>query len=91
MMSVDKSLDEYEILINEYGVKEIFDDSGVCHVAFPCASLVRTFPAPGFVLPPLMRNPPLTERANPLALLIAETPTSDAELVMPVTPVPFGA
>lgn len=29
MMSVEKSLDEYEILINEYGVKEIFDDSGV--------------------------------------------------------------
>jgi anaerobic magnesium-protoporphyrin IX monomethyl ester cyclase len=29
MMSVDRSLDEYEILINKYGVKEIFDDSGV--------------------------------------------------------------
>ena len=29
MMSVEKSLDEYERLINEYGVKEIFDDSGV--------------------------------------------------------------
>jgi anaerobic magnesium-protoporphyrin IX monomethyl ester cyclase len=29
MMSVQRSLDEYEKLINEYGVKEIFDDSGV--------------------------------------------------------------
>ena len=29
MMSVEKSLDEYERLINEHGVKEIFDDSGV--------------------------------------------------------------
>jgi radical SAM superfamily enzyme YgiQ (UPF0313 family) len=29
MMSVQKSLDEYERLITEYGVKEIFDDSGV--------------------------------------------------------------
>jgi anaerobic magnesium-protoporphyrin IX monomethyl ester cyclase len=29
MMSVSRSLDEYESLINEYGVKEIFDDSGV--------------------------------------------------------------
>jgi len=29
MMRVDQSLDEYEILINKYGVKEIFDDSGV--------------------------------------------------------------
>lgn len=29
MMSVEKSLDEYENLINNYGVKEIFDDSGV--------------------------------------------------------------
>ena len=29
MMSVERSLDEYERLINEYGVKEIFDDSGV--------------------------------------------------------------
>lgn len=28
-MSIEKSLDEYERLINEYGVKEIFDDSGV--------------------------------------------------------------
>ena len=28
-MPVQKSLDEYEILINKYGVKEIFDDSGV--------------------------------------------------------------
>lgn len=28
-ISVQKSLDEYEILINKYGVKEIFDDSGV--------------------------------------------------------------
>jgi radical SAM superfamily enzyme YgiQ (UPF0313 family) len=28
-MSVNKSLDEYENLINNYGVKEIFDDSGV--------------------------------------------------------------
>lgn len=28
-MSVERSLDEYENLINEYGVKEIFDDSGV--------------------------------------------------------------
>lgn len=28
-MSVERSLDEYERLINEYGVKEIFDDSGV--------------------------------------------------------------
>ncbi len=28
-MDVEKSLDEYERLINEYGVKEIFDDSGV--------------------------------------------------------------
>ena len=27
--SIEKSLDEYEKLINEYGVKEIFDDSGV--------------------------------------------------------------
>jgi len=29
MMSVEKSLDEYENLINNYGVREIFDDSGV--------------------------------------------------------------
>lgn len=29
MMDVERSLDEYERLINEYGVKEIFDDSGV--------------------------------------------------------------
>jgi radical SAM superfamily enzyme YgiQ (UPF0313 family) len=29
MMSVERSLDEYEMLINKYGVKEIFDDSGV--------------------------------------------------------------
>ena len=29
MMSVERSLDEYENLINKYGVKEIFDDSGV--------------------------------------------------------------
>ncbi len=29
MMSVNKSLDEYENLINTYGVREIFDDSGV--------------------------------------------------------------
>jgi len=28
-MDVDKSLDEYEMLINKYHVKEIFDDSGV--------------------------------------------------------------
>lgn len=28
-MSVEKSLDEYETLINKYHVKEIFDDSGV--------------------------------------------------------------
>lgn len=28
-ISVKKSLDEYEMLINKYGVKEIFDDSGV--------------------------------------------------------------
>ncbi len=28
-MKVSKSLDEYETLIKEYGVKEIFDDSGV--------------------------------------------------------------
>jgi len=29
LMSVERSLDEYETLINNYGVKEIFDDSGV--------------------------------------------------------------
>ena len=29
MLPVQKSLDEYERLINDYGVKEIFDDSGV--------------------------------------------------------------
>ncbi len=29
MMSVERSLDEYEKLINDHGVKEIFDDSGV--------------------------------------------------------------
>jgi radical SAM superfamily enzyme YgiQ (UPF0313 family) len=29
MMSVQKSLDEYEDLINNHGVREIFDDSGV--------------------------------------------------------------
>lgn len=29
MMSVKRSLDEYETLITKYGVKEIFDDSGV--------------------------------------------------------------
>ena len=29
MLSVEKSLKEYERLINDYGVKEIFDDSGV--------------------------------------------------------------
>ena len=29
VMSVKRSLDEYETLINKYGVKEIFDDSGV--------------------------------------------------------------
>ena len=29
MMSVQKSLDEYENLVNNYGVREIFDDSGV--------------------------------------------------------------
>ena len=29
MMSVERSLDEYENLINRHGVKEIFDDSGV--------------------------------------------------------------
>ena len=29
VMSVQRSLDEYETLINDYGVKEIFDDSGV--------------------------------------------------------------
>ena len=28
-MDIDRSLDEYENLINNYGVKEIFDDSGV--------------------------------------------------------------
>ncbi len=29
MMDIERSLDEYENLINKYGVKEIFDDSGV--------------------------------------------------------------
>lgn len=29
LMSVERSLDEYDRLINEYGVREIFDDSGV--------------------------------------------------------------
>lgn len=29
MMSVQRSLDEYQTLIDKYGVKEIFDDSGV--------------------------------------------------------------
>lgn len=29
MMDVERSLDEYENLINSYGVREIFDDSGV--------------------------------------------------------------
>ena len=29
MMTVQRSLDEYETLINKYGVREIFDDSGV--------------------------------------------------------------
>jgi anaerobic magnesium-protoporphyrin IX monomethyl ester cyclase len=29
MLDIEKSLDEYEDLINNYGVKEIFDDSGV--------------------------------------------------------------
>jgi radical SAM superfamily enzyme YgiQ (UPF0313 family) len=29
MMSVERSLDEYQRLIEDYGVKEIFDDSGV--------------------------------------------------------------
>jgi radical SAM superfamily enzyme YgiQ (UPF0313 family) len=29
MMSVERSLDEYERLITDYGVREIFDDSGV--------------------------------------------------------------
>ncbi len=29
MMTVERSLDEYERLINDYGVREIFDDSGV--------------------------------------------------------------
>ncbi|MHB9118258.1 MAG: B12-binding domain-containing radical SAM protein [Burkholderiales bacterium] len=29
MMTVQRSLDEYETLINKYGTKEIFDDSGV--------------------------------------------------------------
>lgn len=29
VMTVKRSLDEYETLINKYGVKEIFDDSGV--------------------------------------------------------------
>ena len=29
MMSVERSLDEYQTLIEKYGVKEIFDDSGV--------------------------------------------------------------
>ena len=29
MMSIQRSLDEYERLIKEYGVREIFDDSGV--------------------------------------------------------------
>lgn len=29
MMDIERSLDEYENLINNYGVKEIFDDSGV--------------------------------------------------------------
>jgi radical SAM superfamily enzyme YgiQ (UPF0313 family) len=29
LMSVQRSLDEYEMLINKHGVKEIFDDSGV--------------------------------------------------------------
>ena len=29
MMSVERSLDEYETLINKFGVREIFDDSGV--------------------------------------------------------------
>jgi len=29
MMSVERSLDEYQHLIEQYGVKEIFDDSGV--------------------------------------------------------------
>lgn len=28
-MSIERSLDEYQRLINEYGVREIFDDSGV--------------------------------------------------------------
>lgn len=28
-LSIERSLDEYETLINQYGVKEIFDDSGV--------------------------------------------------------------
>lgn len=28
-MSIERSLDEYERLINDYGVREIFDDSGV--------------------------------------------------------------
>lgn len=29
LMSVERSLDEYQVLIEKYGVKEIFDDSGV--------------------------------------------------------------
>jgi radical SAM superfamily enzyme YgiQ (UPF0313 family) len=29
MLNVERSLNEYEVLIKEYGVKEIFDDSGV--------------------------------------------------------------
>ena len=33
MMDIERSLDEYENLINNYGVREIFDDSGVWYRA----------------------------------------------------------
>ncbi len=46
-LKVEKSLDEYETLINKYGVKEIFDDSGVWYRGEDAKEFARAIIARG--------------------------------------------